>query len=283
MASQECEFRCFPRLPPELRAAIWRLTIHPRTVKIKLHRTWKDRRPYRPSPYRRQWPASDAFPYTALHTPTPTPPVLQVCRESRFELIRAGYAAAGSELVPLDQFPGDTQPRRYVWINWEIDTLDIGRVKWDDGIDGIARYAPIAPLVRHLMFSLEGLWGFHRPGQSSEAGDLRLFENARRLYVVYRPGGLGPVTAYKDCYWPCGPENVVIVDEQCEEIHPKRLENWKLTEESGRQRLEIGLLKLRELKAREMAALSNELSRQPVADSPELRMWSRSVRASRNG
>ncbi|KAK0669464.1 hypothetical protein QBC41DRAFT_319679 [Cercophora samala] len=222
-------FHPFPRLPLELRAHIWQLTIQPQTIKITI-----------PKPS------------------TPVPPVLQACVESRSELVRAGYTKTCIEPIigptlNLDPPAGEDYHPQYVWANWEIDTLDIGLVNFDGENYGFARYAAVAPLVRHLRFSIpEALWSFER--RQGDKGDLGVFEKVREITVFCRPAG-GLASEYYDRFWPCGPENVVVVEEH-----------------HGGERAERGLL---ELRARDRLALSNQRYR---ADGPETRWRPRNVR-----
>jgi hypothetical protein len=66
-------FHPFPRLPFELRARIWALTVEPRTVDISV-------------------PNNYVFVKTALPvSSTPVPAPLQACQESRRELDESGY------------------------------------------------------------------------------------------------------------------------------------------------------------------------------------------------
>ncbi|KAK4639030.1 hypothetical protein QC761_702225 [Podospora bellae-mahoneyi] len=131
-------------------------------------------------------------------TPTSTPPVLQVCRESRGELMRAGYAAAGSELAFVNEFEGDTGQRRYVCINWEIDILDTKELRWNSGFDcGFPSYASFAPLVKHLQFSIPG-------------GPIA-FEKVKTICITcYEASEFRLAPACYDPLWPCGAENAVV-------------------------------------------------------------------------
>ncbi|KAK0669463.1 hypothetical protein QBC41DRAFT_249747 [Cercophora samala] len=237
-------FESFPLLPFELRALIWRSTIHPRTVEINVCHDWKYPELFQPSsppPIA----ATDELGFKqqievlTLQTTTPVPPVLQACRESRLELIRSGYAKGCSELIPPDQFQGDVPPppdqRRHVWINWEIDTLDIGGGGGGGHSYEFGDYAPIGPLVRSLKFERENEW-YHR----SEAGGLVVFENVQRIYVVCE-GGFRSWRPATDQYWPCGVEDVVMIDEHWIPWNPE--EEY----DGPGERVEMGLLEMIEM------------------------------------
>lgn len=206
----EPEFHYFSRLPAELCAHIWRLTIQPRTVYLEVCGKFWSRRPARPSPYRREPPPMQLRISLTLLTPTPTPPVLQVCRESRGELMRAGYTTAGSELAPVNQFEGDTGQRRYVWINWEIDTLDTRELRWNSGFDcGFPSYASFAPLVKHLQFSILG--GPMCAAEIKYLWKLSAFEKVKTICITcYEASEFRLAPACYDPLWPCGAENAVV-------------------------------------------------------------------------
>ncbi|PTB52869.1 hypothetical protein M431DRAFT_557433 [Trichoderma harzianum CBS 226.95] len=86
-------FHPFPRLPQELRAHIWSLAAHPRLVHVR----WKTN-------------LSEAVEKVHVVTPTPCPPVMHVCRESRQHAPYRRAFTIGSEL-------------RYVWVNFETDMI----------------------------------------------------------------------------------------------------------------------------------------------------------------
>ncbi|KAK0737053.1 hypothetical protein B0T21DRAFT_438074, partial [Apiosordaria backusii] len=210
-----------PLLPSELRVHIWRLTIQPRTVEINTQHP----------------PRTEEV--ITLKTLTPVPPVLQACHESRSELIRSGYTTGYSELTPLGQFQGDVPPpseqRRYVWINWEIDTLNIGQGGHDQ-VFTLKDYAPIAPLVRKLTFARENT---DEAYYHFEAHELHVFENTKRIYVVCQDGFGAWYDAAEVRFWPCGVENVVVIDEGWAPWCPTRLRAG-----NGR-RVEVGLLEMK--------------------------------------
>ncbi|KAK2797391.1 hypothetical protein FQN50_009192 [Emmonsiellopsis sp. PD_5] len=108
-------FHPFPRLPFELRARIWELTVEPRTVEIR----------YKYGHLK------------LLHvtSPTPVPAVLHACFESRNQGL---YQRA---------FTQGVEPR-YVWVNFDMDMVSIGNTMFNE-------LQPEKDLIRRMTFSGE--------------------------------------------------------------------------------------------------------------------------------
>ncbi|KAL2138564.1 hypothetical protein VTI28DRAFT_6601 [Corynascus sepedonium] len=180
-------FHLFPLLPFELRGRIWRLTVEPRIVEVRVV--------YRPG----DRTADGRRAIGRLVSPTRPPAIVQTCREARNEM--GLYERAMSEVAARE---GD-DPAKYVWLNWDADTVSLG----DD--TGLAALAPVASSVRRLRFerdnSDETFYHF-------ESCDLRAFSRVRQITVIC--GGEGGIWAWhgalRDHYWPCGPENVYFID-----------------------------------------------------------------------
>ncbi|RSL72596.1 hypothetical protein CEP53_000992 [Fusarium sp. AF-6] len=110
-------FHPFPRLPFELRARIWEMTVEPRQVEFRIKTPiWTFRTLYATST-------------------TPIPAVMQACHESR----NLGLYQRGLEV-------GD-EPR-YIWVNFDIDLISIGKT----GFHKLDHYRRI---VRRLKFQAE--------------------------------------------------------------------------------------------------------------------------------
>lgn len=124
--------------------------------------------------------------------------------------MRAGYTVAGSELTPVNQFEGDTGQRRYMWINWEIDTLDTRELRWNSGFDcGFPSYASFAPLVKHLKFSIPG--GPMCAPEIKYLWKLSAFEKVKTICITcYEASEFRLAPACYDPLWPCGAENAVV-------------------------------------------------------------------------
>ncbi|KAF1974174.1 hypothetical protein BU23DRAFT_379938, partial [Bimuria novae-zelandiae CBS 107.79] len=173
-------FQPFPRLPFELRARIWALTVEPRPVDISVSAHYLDGRKVLP----------------VSSTPVPAP--LQACQESRREL-KKYYQRAFSEL-----YGSHGAWRRYVWTNLDLDIISIGNGWYCD------IYEPIAPLIQRLQF--EGEISSSPFYFSCIKRLLRLFVNAREIYVICKDVLSAWYGALEDHYWPCGEENVWMID-----------------------------------------------------------------------
>ncbi|KAK3398741.1 hypothetical protein B0T20DRAFT_393116 [Sordaria brevicollis] len=116
-------FHLFPFLPWELRARVWELSAEPRTVQVTTVEY------YLPLTATNL----DNTRYKRVSSPTPIPAVVQTCRESRnLGVYRKCFSEV--ERVPerfLEVVEGEgyvwvNGVRRYVWVNLELDTIDIG-------------------------------------------------------------------------------------------------------------------------------------------------------------
>ena len=96
-------FHPFPKLPGELRNAIWELSIHPREVVIKGRPHWTE-----------SYDDLQSWPFE-LYSSTEPLGALQACRESRSLISspRCNYTRAFS--IPNSP--------RYTWVNFDIDTI----------------------------------------------------------------------------------------------------------------------------------------------------------------
>ncbi|KFY31611.1 hypothetical protein V493_00960 [Pseudogymnoascus sp. VKM F-4281 (FW-2241)] len=107
----------FNHLPFEIRAQIWKLTVEPRTVEVRIVH-WNIERDWR------------------LFSTTPVPAPLQTCREARnMALYKQAFSELGIE-------------KRYVWLNFDIDLISIGKT-------GFWVFEKVAPLITRLKFQRE--------------------------------------------------------------------------------------------------------------------------------
>jgi hypothetical protein len=170
-------FHPFPRLPAELRDQIWEMTVEPRTIDVRVcrDRSWNPGR---------------------LVSSTPVPATLQSCREARNHL-QTLYRRAFSE---LDQTPGSE--RRYVWTNFDIDLVSIGRSLFDD-------FEPVASSIKRLKFERENddeYW------YNTESRKLMLFSNVDEVHVVCADGfWMWGGSVDNDFAWPCADENLFFI------------------------------------------------------------------------
>ncbi|KAJ4991799.1 hypothetical protein SVAN01_02649 [Stagonosporopsis vannaccii] len=216
-------FYPFPRLPLELRLAIWDMTIEPREVEVRIVTPTHDdplipkwSRPY-------DWGCiSDArFNAAMSHVPTSTragrkarrkarqiwkeyhpyvhltsstlPAILHTCREAR----NLGLY----QQVYLDGEDPPLNDRRYVWLNLDIDLVNIGT--WN-----MLYFQPIASCIKRLKFSREfpeELW--------QELDGLENFRNAKEVHIVCIDGFENWGDDADRFIWPCAEEGLVFIDE----------------------------------------------------------------------
>jgi hypothetical protein len=194
-------FHPFPRLPLELREQIWKDTVEPRTVDIRRFRKWPQR-------------------YGQLVSSTPIPAILQSCREARnlglykqfFFEVAATSKWKGIHVpeIATERFFSPDEPEeegpvsalRYVWLNLDIDMVDIGASRFCD-------YECIVSVVKRLKFERENgnEWFFH-----SESRQLMKFVSVEEIHVVCADGFWMWAGALYDHGWPCAEEKVVFID-----------------------------------------------------------------------
>ncbi|KAF4212958.1 hypothetical protein CNMCM6805_000361 [Aspergillus fumigatiaffinis] len=173
-------FHLFPRLPFELRARIWQLTVEPRTVEVRVKK-------------------DDGLRGKILHvtSSTPVPAVLQVCHEARNQGL---YQQAF-------KFPSGVEPR-YVWVNFEIDMISIGDTYFDT-IEPAEQQ-----LIRRLTIQRENTDSFFR----SESLELQMYSNLEEMHVICEDGLLAWQDAWEYVYWPCPKENLRFIDKETGQI-----------------------------------------------------------------
>ncbi|KAJ4359618.1 uncharacterized protein N0V89_000173 [Didymosphaeria variabile] len=174
-------FHFFPRLPFEIRARIWELTIEPRIVDVSVSQTYLWR----------------GAPLPVTSTPVPAP--LQTCQESRRELQR--HYERG--FTGIDDPPHVLEPQQYVWVNFDMDIIDVGRYSHFDV------YEKVASMVQRLRFEAEN---HYDPVFDFGMERAKIFSNAKEIYVVCKYGLTPWWGALEDYYWPCGGENVWFID-----------------------------------------------------------------------
>jgi len=195
-------FHSFPRLPLELREQIWKDTVEPRTVDVRRVRDrWSQRQ---------------------LLSSTPIPAILQSCREARnlglykrvhfevdvvkkFENNHAPEVLIEKFFTPDEQ--GEEEPenvgcpkteQRYVWLDLDIDILDIGTSAFRD-------YNSIASAVKRLKFERDDPDGSH-------LHELKEFVSVDEIHIVC-PGGFWVwAGALYDYNWPCAEEKLVFIE-----------------------------------------------------------------------
>ena len=170
-------FHSFPLFPFEIRALIWRSTVQPRTVEVRVD----DR-------------GSSSTEYIHLVSSTPVPATLQACREARNLGL---YERAFSE-IPADG--------RYVWVNWDMDIISIGTSPF-------FYLRPYAPLIKRFQFERDNSehFFFH-----VEARDLDAFLNLKETFIVcanrYMMTGWFDAVEEHGFVTRCGRENVYLIN-----------------------------------------------------------------------
>jgi hypothetical protein len=91
---------------------------------------------------------------------------------------------------------------RYVWANLETDIINIGTSSLRD-------FDQVAPEIRRLGIERELSEEYF---YYTEIQDLRLFVNVQEIHVVCADGLLAWLGALEEHYWPCGIENVYLID-----------------------------------------------------------------------
>lgn len=96
---------------------------------------------------------------------------------------------------------------RYMWLNLEIDIIDIGGTCLED-------LTPIAPMIQRLKFTRKHSeeYFYH-----AEIRELEHFTNVREIHIVCEDGLYAWLGALEEHYWPCGEENVFFIDPADEE------------------------------------------------------------------
>ncbi|PHH90080.1 hypothetical protein CDD83_4588 [Cordyceps sp. RAO-2017] len=169
MYDPTASFHPFLRLPPELRSRVWAATVEPRTVDARVDCETSVSR---------------------LLSSTPVPAMLQACREARNQGL---YQRAFSHV---------TEPR-YVWVNFEMDMISIGRSEFDF-------FKPEGHLIRRLKFEREmneSFFHFRSEG-------LLHFQNVVEMHVVCLDGLQNWHEAWSDFYWSCRREKLWFIDKE---------------------------------------------------------------------
>ncbi|KAF1923282.1 uncharacterized protein M421DRAFT_425941 [Didymella exigua CBS 183.55] len=213
-------FHPFPRLPLELRLAIWEMTVEPREVEVRIVKP-KPIPEGPPAPLwskptdwsyisrakfeeamsdiptstragrkarKKAWDQWDHY-HTYVHLTSPTVPViLHACQEAR-----------NHKLYHQVYLEGEDQPsndRRYVWLNLDIDLLNIGT--WS-----LVYFLPIASLIKRLKLSRE------TPEEWDHEMDLLSnFINAEEVQLVCIGGFIDWGEEVDAVKWPCGKEKL---------------------------------------------------------------------------
>ncbi|KAI0513260.1 hypothetical protein F5B22DRAFT_611859 [Xylaria bambusicola] len=176
-------FTPFPRLPTELRAQIWAMTIHSRAVDVRV--LCNRAQPARGKVWGRLT--------TNMVSSTPTPAILQTCREARYQGL---YEQAFSE-VP----DADTIGRRYIWLNFAVDVVSIGRCSLEP-------FKTVASLIQRL--KMERAISVER--DAWQMLKLKEFVNVKEIYIVCLDGMKTWHKVSEEYFYPCGRENLFFIN-----------------------------------------------------------------------
>ncbi|KAI5371729.1 hypothetical protein CC77DRAFT_987358 [Alternaria alternata] len=170
-------FHPFPRLPLELQRQIWRCTVEPRTVEVRVEHWKPDRDPF-------------------LISSTPVPGPLQCCREHRPQGL---YLI---DKLDVTGIYGPSIERRYVWLNFDIDMVDIGN-------SYLSAFKPIASKIKRLKFERENS---NEAWFNTEKRELKDFKNVEEIHVVCADGFDQWAFSMYDISWPCADDKILFLD-----------------------------------------------------------------------
>ncbi|KFY75932.1 hypothetical protein V499_04176 [Pseudogymnoascus sp. VKM F-103] len=171
----------FSSLPPEIRALIWKATVEPRTVEVRMLPLEKGKGKAK---------------VRHLVSPTPVPAPLQTCREARGLGL---YAQAFAEVEEVACADGGAEPR-YVWLNPDIDIVSLGptRIGWFKAVAGSIRRLQIERENTRVTFE--------------ELVEVCQFENAEEICIICADGMEVWHRVAEDHFWPCELEKVIFID-----------------------------------------------------------------------
>jgi hypothetical protein len=198
-------FHPFPRLPLELREQIWKDTVEPRTVDVRRVRKYNQRNGH-------------------LVSSTPVPAILRSCREAKnlglykrvyFEVDAVTKSKGDNttkvaieryfksdEQVEEGPAKGSAAEQRYVWLDLDIDMVDIGTSLFH-------LYEHISPAIKRLKFERENSNEFFF---NTESNQLSQFVNVEEIHIVCADGFWTWSGALHDHVWPCDGERLVFID-----------------------------------------------------------------------
>jgi len=223
-------FYPFPRLPLELRLAIWEMTVEPREVAVGIFqptpedalealythpRDWSIITSKRFDEAMRDVPTSTRAgrkerkkaqeewkpyqPYVHLVSST-VPATIHACQEARNHGLY--------QRVSMDEQHGTD--RHYVWLNPDIDLINIG-------MTDLAYFVPIASSIKRLKFSRQVADEYWYDYESRQ--QLPKFIHVEELHVVCLDGFWNWGNEAYNFLWPCPLKNIVFIDETSPEGH----------------------------------------------------------------
>lgn len=91
---------------------------------------------------------------------------------------------------------------RYVWVNFDIDTIDIAK-------SAFTAFEPVAKFIQLLRFEREMQSEYF---YYDEVKDVQDFVNVKEIHILPLDGLRACVGATEEHLWPCGEENVFYID-----------------------------------------------------------------------
>ncbi|CCC11359.1 hypothetical protein SMACR_04062 [Sordaria macrospora] len=122
-------FHPFPRLPTELRLRVWELTVEPRTVNFRIKQSAAD--DVVNNRFSIHYGSTRILP---VHSSTPAPAALHACHEARNHLLHWKRVYQQVFCVIVNQNPArdSTYDEGYIYLHFELDTIDIGTTWFHD-------------------------------------------------------------------------------------------------------------------------------------------------------
>lgn len=160
-------FHRFLHLPWEIQDQIWKLSVEPRTVKVRRVRVPTSKSaPGHSSSDNSKGPRPPLY---ELVTTTPAP-VAGIATYSQANYKSQTYQRVFAELDTVRS----GEERRHIWLNLDIDTVDVGFSKgfhlWD--------YGPVAHSIRRLKFETTVI------GQADKYALKKAFVNLQELHIT---------------------------------------------------------------------------------------------------
>ncbi|KAH7631459.1 hypothetical protein B0T09DRAFT_261143 [Sordaria sp. MPI-SDFR-AT-0083] len=229
-------FHPFPRLPWEVRARIWELTIEPRTVEVNIEYERTAITDDMRARFNLALDTPTCISVLRLRSSTAVPAPLQTCREARIHLTEIvgsfGFYRKAFHQLPATPNNGKEMPPqrglrleiglglepRYVWVNFEIDMISIDQSMF-------TFFEPYYQDIKRLKFARECDEWFVR----CESRDLRNFANVREVHVVCLDDLDCWQGAEEYCFpSSCSMENVLLIDGKTgkTETHSKNNARW---------------------------------------------------------
>lgn len=210
----------FNQLPFEIRAMIWKSTVEPRTVEVRV------------------LPREEGK-VKHLVSLTPVPAPLQTCREARnLGLYKQAFAE-------VEASASDGKEERYVWLNLELDVVSIGptHLSW---------FRAVAPSIRRLQFACDFTWGSEFDFDFTfDSDDVHLYANVEQFYAVCTCGMEGwRGNTEQLWFWPFAFERLTLIDPFCgrvvkavdmdsaPEVQWRKFEDERQVEEARERQLE---------------------------------------------